>query len=114
VKYKDIGIFGAGGSTKVGPVPPVHEDEMFELLKKGHERIRYLKKKIMVTHEHPEGSVMEFDKMFEGSSAIRKAIDSFKPDVVLCGHIHEAEGIEEMIGTSRVINVGSEGRIIDL
>lgn len=114
VKYKDIGIFGAGGSTQVGPSPVVDEDEMFDLLKKGFERIRYLPKKIMVTHEHPSGSKMEFNKMFQGSGSIRKAIDEFKPDLLLCGHIHEAEGIEEKLGDTTVINVGKEGRVFDI
>ncbi|HII71692.1 TPA: hypothetical protein HA265_02970, partial [Candidatus Woesearchaeota archaeon] len=29
VKYKDVGIFGAGGTTNVGPSAPMTEDEMY-------------------------------------------------------------------------------------
>ena len=115
VKYKDVGIFGAGGSTVVGPSPVIDKEEMFDLLKKGFEGIRYLQKKIMVTHEHPTESKMEkFTKFFPGSKAIKKALDEFKPDILLCSHVHEAEGIEEKIGKTRIINVGKKGKFIDI
>jgi len=115
VKYQDVGIFGAGGSTVVGPNCIIGEDEMLELLKQGFERIKYLPTKIMVTHEHPKGSKMEkFTQFFPGSVAIRKAVDQFQPDILLCSHVHEAEGIEEKIGRTRVINVGKSGKIIDI
>lgn len=114
VKYEDIGIFGAGGCTEVGPSPPIDNDEMFDLLEKGFERIKYLPKKIMVTHEHPADSTMEkFTRFFPGSKAIRKAVEKFKPDFLLCSHVHEAEGIEEKIGSTTVINVGKQGRILE-
>ena len=113
VKYKGVGIFGAGGATNVGPQPPIDEGEMFDLLKKGFDKIKYLKKKIMVTHIHPTDSRIEkFSKFVPGSEAVKKAIKTFKPDILLCGHVHEAEGLEEKIGSTRVINVGRKGRII--
>ena len=69
----------------------------------------------MVTHVHPTGTTMEkFTNIFPGSTGIKKAVDAFKPDILLCSHVHEAEGIEEKIGTTKVINVGKKGKIIDL
>ena len=69
----------------------------------------------MVTHVHPSGTHMEkFTKFFPGSTGIKKAIEAFKPDILLCSHVHEAEGIEEMVGKTKVINVGKKGKIIDL
>ncbi len=113
VKYKDVGIFGAGGAN-IG-LFQIPEEEMFDLLKKGYEKIRYLKKKIMVTHVHPDKTKMEkFTKFFPGSSGVKKAIDKFKPDLLLCSHVHEAEGIEEIVGKTRVINVGRKGKIIEI
>jgi hypothetical protein len=115
VKYKEVGIFGAGGATNVGPTPPIDEGEMYDLLKKGFDRVRELKKKIMVTHIHPTDSKIEkFSKWVPGSEAVRKAVEKFKPDILLCGHVHEAEGLEEKIGSTRVINVGRKGKIITL
>jgi Icc-related predicted phosphoesterase len=113
VKYKEVGIFGAGGTTNVGPQPPIDEGEMYDLLKKGFDKIRYLKKKIMVTHIHPtETKIEKFSKFVPGSDAVKKAVETFKPDILLCGHVHEAEGLEEKLGKTRVINVGRKGKII--
>ena len=113
VKYKDVGIFGAGGAN-VG-LFQIPEGEMFDLLKKGYEKIRYLKKKIMVTHVHPDKTKMEkFTKLFPGSTGVKKAVDTFKPDLLLCSHVHEAEGIEEVVGKTKVINVGRKGKIIEI
>lgn len=113
VKYDDIGLFGCGGAN-IG-MSQLDEGEIYEILSKGFEKIRYLKKTIMITHVHPTGTNMEkFTNIFPGSKGIRKAIDSFQPDFMLCSHVHEAEGIEEMIGNTKVINVGKFGKIIDL
>ena len=113
VRYGDVGIFGAGGAN-IG-VFQIDEKEIYDLLKKGYDKIRYLSKKIMVTHVHPKGTLMEkFTQLFPGSSGIRRAIDRFKPDILLCSHVHEAEGIEEKIGKTKVINVGKKGKIIEI
>jgi hypothetical protein len=112
IKYKDVGFFGCGGAN-IGMFQ-LGEDEIFELIKKGYERIKDAKKKILVTHVHPSGSIMEkFTSIFPGSEGVRKAIDTFKPDVLLCSHVHEAEGIEEKIGKTKVINVGKKGKVIE-
>jgi len=113
VKYNDIGIFGAGGAN-IG-LSQLSEKELYDLLKKGFDKIKYLDKKIMVTHVHPSDTRMEkFTQFFPGSSGIRKAVEKFKPDILLCSHVHEAEGLEEKIGNTRVINVGKKGKLIEL
>ena len=113
VKYKDVGIFGAGGAN-IG-LFQLEETEIYDLLKKGYDKIKYLGKKIMVTHVHPTSTKMEkFTKFFPGSTGVKKAIDKFKPDLLLCSHVHEAEGIEEIVGKTRVINVGRKGKIIEI
>ncbi len=113
VKYRDIGIFGAGGAN-IG-LNQLSEEELYKLLKKGFEKVKYLGKKIMVTHVHPSKTTMErLTSVFPGSDGVRKAIEAFKPDIMLCSHVHEAEGIEEKIGKTKVINVGKKGKIIDL
>ncbi|MFH1073237.1 MAG: metallophosphoesterase [Nanoarchaeota archaeon] len=114
VKYDDIGIFGCGGAN-IGPVTMLREKEIYDLLKQGFDRIKYLDKKIMVTHVHPSASKMEkFSKFVPGSEGVKKAIEKFQPDILLCSHVHEAEGIEEMIGKTKVVNVGKSGKIIEI
>ena len=113
VRYGDVGIFGCGGAN-IGMFR-LEEDEIYGLLKKGFDKIKYLKKKIMATHVHPSESKMEkFTEIFPGSPGVRKAIEAFKPDILLCSHVHEAEGIEEKIGNTKVINVGKKGKIIEI
>ncbi len=114
VRYKDVGIVGCGGAN-IGPAPPLTEEEIFKTLEMGFEKVKNLQKKIMVTHVHPSGSTMEKMSMFvPASTGIRKAIDKFQPDLLLCSHVHEAEGLEEKIGKTKVINVGKEGKIIEI
>jgi uncharacterized protein len=113
IKVGDVGFFGCG-SANIG-LFQLSEEEIFNLLKEGYQKIKYMKTKIMVTHVHPKDSIIEnFTSYFEGSSGVRKAINTFKPDMLLCGHVHEAEGIEDMIGKTKVINVGKSGKVIDL
>jgi uncharacterized protein len=113
VKYKDVGIFGCGGAN-IG-LFQLEEDEIFSLLKRGHDKVDYLKKTIMVTHVHPSSTNMEkFTEVFPGSDGVKKAIKKFQPDIAICSHVHEAEGIEEKIGKTRLINVGKKGRIIEV
>jgi Icc-related predicted phosphoesterase len=113
VKYGDVGIFGCGGAN-IG-VEQLEEGEIYDLLKKGFSRVKYLKKKIMVTHVHPSKTKMErFTDFFPGSDGVRKAVDKLHPDILLCSHVHEAEGIEEKIGKTKVVNVGKQGKIIDI
>jgi hypothetical protein len=113
VQYKDVGIFGAGGAN-IG-INQISEKDIYDLLKKGHDTIKGLNKTIMVTHVHPSESKMEkFSKFVPGSDGVKKAIDKFRPDILLCSHVHEAEGIEEKIGRTRVINVGKKGKIIEI
>ena len=109
VKYEEVGIFGAGGAIDFN----INEKELFNALKQGNDSLKDVRKKIMVTHMHAQGTKSEISG-FEGSTGIRKAIEKFQPDFLLHSHIHEAEGIEEKIGKTTVINVGRKGKIIEI
>ena len=111
VKYNNIGFFGAGGAD-IGPWF-ISDEEIFKTLKRAHDGLNGIEKKIMITHMHPRGSLSEFSG-FLGSNAIAKAIKEFKPDILLNGHIHEAEGMEELMGNTRVISVGRNGTILEI
>ena len=111
--YQNIGFFGAGGAALAPGPGAISEKELFQTLEKAHTNLKGIEKKIMVTHMHPSGSLSEFSG-FQGSEAITKAIKKFKPNILLHGHIHEASGIEEKIGQTKVINVGKEGKIIEI
>lgn len=113
VQYENIGFFGAGGAESSPGPGLISEKEMMETLEKAHSGLKGIEKKIMVTHMHPAKSLSEFSGI-PGSKAITEAIKKFKPDFLLHGHIHEAAGMEEKIGNTKIINVGKEGKIIEI
>src|SRR3989338_2017962 len=111
IRLGDIGIFGCGYAD-VG-IHQLTEEQFFTTLKKAHDSLAGVKKKLMVTHVQPSDSILGLG-VFPGSSGVRKAIEQFQPDVHICGHIHETHGIEDRIGKTRSINVGKTGRIIEI
>lgn len=109
-KYGDVGIFGIG-SADWALFPD--EKASFKKLEGDFSKIKNLEKKILVSHMHAEGTKSELSGV-PGSRALRKAIEKFKPDFFIAGHIHELEGVEEKIGKTKVINVGKSGKILKI
>jgi uncharacterized protein len=110
-KKNNVGFFGAG-TANMG-IHQIKDNEIFSLLQKSHGKIKDLQKKIMVTHIHPRGTKSEFSG-WQGSKAVRKAIEEFQPDIAICSHVHEAAGLEENIGKTRVINVSRKEKIFEI
>ena len=111
--HGEIGFFGCGGAN-IG-LHQLSETEIFELLSEGHERIKSAGTRVMVTHNHPADTKMaQMSKFVIGSSGVKKAVEMLQPDLLLCAHVHEASGLEEQMGKTRVINVAKRGTIIDL
>lgn len=112
VTYDDVGILGVGNPNFA---LELEDEKIFKKLKKNFEKVGKKKprKRILISHMHAAGSKAEFSG-WEGSKGLRKAIDKFKPDLFLSAHIHEAEGIEEKIGKTKVINVGRKGKVLEV
>jgi Icc-related predicted phosphoesterase len=110
VKYGNLGIFGIGSPDWQ---LKLNEKKAFSKLKKEFEKIKNLEKKIMVSHIHAAKTKAEFSGI-PGSTGVRKAIEKLKPDLFIAAHIHEAEGMEEKIGKTKIVNVGRKGTIIEI
>jgi len=110
LKYGNIGIFGIGSPDWQ---MNIDNNKTFKKLKQDFEKIKNLEKKIMVSHINPANTKSEFSGI-AGSKEIRKAIDEFQPDIFISGHIHEAEGITETIGKTKIFNIGKKGKIIEI
>lgn len=110
--YYNIGFFGCG-SANIG-INQLSDEEVFKLLKRGFDAVKGAQKKIMITHVHPAGSLAEKISSFEGSLGVTKAIYSLEPDILVCGHIHEAEGVEEKMHNTTIFNVGRNGKILEI
>ena len=110
VIHNNVGLFGVGSPDWE---MNLNEEKTFKKLKKEFEKIKNLEKKIMVSHIHAAKTKSEFSGI-PGSKALKRAIIEFKPDLFISAHIHEAEGLQEKIGKTRVINVGRKGKIIEI
>lgn len=111
VNYKGIDIVGFGNADfKLSP----NEKKTIEKIGKNFDKIKTKTgKKILVSHLHAEGSKAEFSGI-KGDRGVRKAIEYFQPDLFISAHIHEAEGIEEKIGKTRVVQVGRRGKVLEI
>lgn len=99
----NFGIFGLG------------EKELYDLLKKSADAVKgKAKKTIFITHAHPSGTKIDMDGRFFGSDGIRRAIEKVQPTIAISSNIHEAEGIEDLVGKTKIISVGKQGRIIEV
>jgi Icc-related predicted phosphoesterase len=63
--------------------------------------------KIFCPHAPPEDTACDRLRSGEhvGSTVIRAFVEREQPDLVLCGHIHESRGVDE-IGRTRIANPG--------
>lgn len=108
VTYSGVGIAGIGSPNwklSLG-------DSDFDKIKKNFDRMKPAKR-ILVSHLHAEGTAAEFSGI-AGEKVLRKAVKEFNPDLLISAHIHEAEGIEDKIGKTRVVQVGRRGKILEI
>ena len=112
LKFGEVGVFGCGAAN-IG-IFQLPEDEIYKSLKEGFDRIKDAKMKIMITHMHPDETLISRVSGFPGSKGVKWALDSLQPDFLLSSHMHETEGLEENVGPSKVISVGKHGKIIEI
>ena len=103
-----VGLHGLSG------IPPwkrgmfgLSEEELAAALESGYARIAGCRQHILLAHVPPHGMGLDrtFSGVHAGSHAVREFVERRRPDVVLCGHIHEARGIEKL-GPSTIVNCG--------
>ncbi len=111
--FATCGFLGMGGmvakdSRDLGdPARYYHHDiEVHETLAATYQDIIDARIKIVVVHQPPLGAQ---DTLYNGESSgsvsLRRFVEEYQPDLLLCGHIHEARG-ECFIGSTRIVNVG--------
>ena len=107
-----VGGLGYSSPTPFDTPGEYAEDEMGERLK----TFEALKPLVMVCHAPPLDTPLDRvrDGLHAGSRAIREFIDRVQPLHFFCGHIHEAEGVVTQIGSTRAMNVGKRGYLLDL
>jgi len=102
----DVVFMGVGGSNPTPFFTPfeLSEEEIDSILTSLVERTEEMGcTRVLVSHAPPYGVLDEVEGAHVGSRAVAKLLG--KVDAILCGHIHEARGIEKVRGTL-VVNPG--------
>jgi Icc-related predicted phosphoesterase len=113
VEIEGITLFALGAGIPTTPWDwsfDLSEDEAAERLEDMPEGLD-----LLILHSPPYGHCdVSGQGKHLGSRAIADAIEAKQPRVAVCGHIHESWGAESRIGATQVINLGPEGRVIEL
>jgi len=73
------------------------------------------KKLVMLFHQPPHKNKTDYIwGEHAGSKSFREFIKKAKPELALCGHLHENSGKHDRIGKTLVMNPGPEGKYIKL
>ena len=108
-RYQGLGLMGLGGSNPTPFHTPneLSESELAALLAQGYEQVRDCGSVILVSHTPPQDTAA--DRLASGhhvgSSSVRDFIQSVKPALCVCGHIHEARAVDQL-GPTCIINPG--------
>lgn len=113
-EMEDLGFLGIGGSpfTPFRTSFEMSENKMKKILDETYINSNNGKKKlILISHSPPINTKVDLTSsgIHAGSRAVREFVETEKPFLVLCGHIHEAKGID-MIGSTLIVNPGSANR----
>ena len=65
---------------------------------------------VLVSHSPPKGCLdIASNGATLGSTAVRAAVESKRPALVVCGHIHASAGRHAMLGDTPIVNAGPAG-----
>lgn len=107
--FGHVGVFGVSAA----PLSPLHtpyelaDDELERRIERAFAAVAGSSVTIFCPHAPPAGTSCDRLPSGEhvGSAVVRAFVEREQPDLVLCGHIHEARG-EDRIGRSRIVNPG--------
>jgi len=85
----------------------VTEEELKGLLERNLSELTVDDRVVLVSHMPPANTSVDvtYSGRHIGSSSIREFIERVRPILVLCGHVHEAPGIDR-IGETIIVNPG--------
>ena len=71
---------------------------------------------VLICHCPPYGTALDQIRpgLHAGSTAVREFLDRHQPAHFFCGHIHEAGGVAVSLGSTRAVNVGKKGYLLEL
>ncbi|MBX2991804.1 MAG: metallophosphoesterase family protein [Bacteroidetes bacterium] len=114
---RGVVISGVGFSgVSASPISPlrtpneISEEEISARAELGLMQVSGAEINLFVPHSPPLNTKLDrvHTGRHVGSSAVRSFIEKHQPHVVICGHIHEARGVDR-IGSAEIINCGPVG-----
>lgn len=100
--------YGGGGFSK-------RDEEFKRVAKKIMLNRKKGQKMIFFTHAPPHGTALDIlGDDFTGNLDYTNFIVKEKPDLVICGHIHENANKQDDLNGSLLLNPGPEGKIIEM
>lgn len=109
VLLDDLGLFGVSGSPVTPMQTPneISEEEIALRAHAGWKDVQAARRTIFVPHAPPRDTALDLLRSGQhvGSTAVRRFIDQHHPQAVVCGHIHEARGIDHL-GSTIMVNCG--------
>ncbi|HPB27232.1 MAG TPA: metallophosphoesterase family protein [Acidobacteriota bacterium] len=113
VLESQVGVAGMGASTPTpfGTPSELSEEELYRQLNAPLRAIGGCAVRLVISHTPPRDTRVDRVRLgfHAGSRSVRRLIEEHSPDLLLCGHIHEAAG-EDTLGHTRVLNPGPFGR----
>jgi len=112
-------VLGPLGFIGLSAMPPwmstmyhFSEQELAEALDAGRRQVAAAGRLVVLSHAPPHGT--RLDRVWllgrhVGSTALREFVDRVQPELVVCGHIHEARGVDEL-GRTTIVNCGSAAK----
>jgi len=108
-KYQSFVFLGLGGASR-GPFYTPFEYDESEAASILDEAYRNVKegRLILVSHCPPKDTSLDrtFSGVHAGSLSVRRFIEKAQPILVICAHIHEGRGVDQ-IGKTRLVNTGA-------
>ncbi len=109
----DVGFFGVSAAALSSLHTPYEltEEEIARRIQSGFSMVRDAPIKVFVPHSPPYRTKLDriFLGMHVGSTSVREFIEKEQPNVVVCGHIHEARG-QDILGKTKMVNCGAAQR----
>ena len=112
VRIGSMAFFGLGGATPLTPFGSwsvdIPEEEAARLLD------RCPPNAALISHSPPFRCLDRIaDDRFVGSRAVRRFVETRKPPLVVCGHIHESAGQRDLLAGVPVVNPGPGGILLE-
>ncbi len=102
----NINFLGVGGSSPSPFDTPfeLQETQIAIILERAHQECPAKGSTVLVSHSPPRGTKVDvaFTGDHVGSYSVREFIEKTRPDLCICGHIHEARGVDKVNSTLTV------------